>query len=60
MRNRKILLVVLLVLAVSFLTYSTLIFAQDKEGEGKAAGTKMEKPVESLKYQNIMGDLLFD
>ncbi|TES90432.1 MAG: hypothetical protein E3J87_10040 [Candidatus Cloacimonadota bacterium] len=57
MRNRKILLIVLLVLAVSFLTYSTLIFAQDKEGEGKAAGTKMEKPVESLKYQNIMGDL---
>ncbi|MCK4235089.1 hypothetical protein KAX75_11715 [candidate division WOR-3 bacterium] len=57
MKKGKILLVTLLVLTVSFLAFTTFSFAENKGEEKSVSGKAMEKPIESLKYKNIMGDL---
>lgn len=55
MKRGKLLLVVLLVLVVAFIAFATTSFAEDKKEEVSAK--EMEKPMEMLKYKNIMGEL---
>ena len=57
MKRAKFLLVVLLVLSISIIAYATLSFAEDKGKDEDVSGKAMEKPMEMLKYKNIMGDL---
>jgi hypothetical protein len=57
MKRARILVVLMLILAVSLVAYATISFAQDKGKEEEVSGKAMEKPMEMLKYKNIMGEL---
>lgn len=47
----------MLVLVVSLVAHTAISFAQDKGEEAEVSGKAMDKPMEMLKYKNIMADL---
>jgi hypothetical protein len=57
MKRARILIVLMLILVVSLVAYATISFAQDKGKEEEVSGKAMDKPMEMLKYKNIMGEL---
>ncbi len=55
MKNARILVLTLLIVAISLVAYSAISFAEDKGKDDKVSGKAMKTPMEMLKYKNIMG-----